>query len=113
MRGVRLATSPVEQELPMSHRIVKCIAVLVLAAALPAFAQKVKIENQGQAAVDEAAHELNAAAVEQDIGKAPAGKAQVVFFRSATSPGDPIGVRDAAGGMSLIDIEPGMYFKST
>ncbi len=98
----------------MSHRILKCIAVLVFAAAaLPAFAQKVKIENQGQAAVDEAAHELNAAAVEQDIGKAPAGKAQVVFFRSATSPGDPIGVRDAAGGMSLIDIEPGMYFKST
>ena len=35
----------------MSHRIMKCMAVLVFAAvAMPAFAQKVKIENQGQAA---------------------------------------------------------------
>ena len=98
----------------MSHRLVKCIAVLVFAAAaMPAFAQKVKIENQGQAAVDVAAHELTVAAIEKDIGKAPAGKSQVVFFRSASSPGDPVGVRDAAGGLSLIDLEPGMYFVST
>ena len=59
-----------------------------------------------------AAHELTVAAIEKDIGKAPAGKAQVVFFRSASSPGDPVGVRDAAGGLSLIDLEPGMYFVS-
>ena len=98
----------------MSHRFLKSIAVLAFAGlALPASAQRVKIENQGQAAVDVAAHELTVAAVEKDIGKAPAGKAQVVFFRSASSPGDPIGVRDAAGGMSMIDLEPGMYFLST
>ncbi|MGO4552440.1 hypothetical protein AB4059_15235 [Lysobacter sp. 2RAF19] len=98
----------------MSHRITQCVIALVFAmVALPAFAQKVKIENQGQAAVDVAAHELNEQAVEQDVGKAPAGKAQVIFFRSSSSPGDPIGVRDAAGGVSLIDLEPGMYFVST
>jgi hypothetical protein len=98
----------------MSNRIVKCAAALAFALlALPAFAQKVKIENQGQAAVDAAAHEMTVEAVEKDVGKAPAGKAQVVFFRSASSPGDPVGVRDAAGGMSMIDLEPGMYFVST
>lgn len=97
----------------MSQRIMKCMAVLLFAAiAMPAFAQKVKIENRGQAAEDVAAHELTAAAIEKDIGKAPAGKAQVVFFRSASSPGDPVGVRDAAGGLSLVDLEPGMYFVS-
>jgi hypothetical protein len=97
----------------MSQRIMKCIAVLLFAAiAMPAFAQKVKIENRGQAAEDVAAHELTMAAIEKDIGKAPAGKAQVVFFRSASSPGDPVGVRDAAGGLSLVDLEPGMYFVS-
>ena len=97
----------------MSQRIMKCMAVLLFVAiAMPAFAQKVKIENRGQAAEDVAAHELTALAIEKDIGKAPAGKAQVVFFRSASSPGDPVGVRDAAGGLSLVDLEPGMYFVS-
>jgi hypothetical protein len=85
-------------------------AALVLAAALPAFAQKVTIENQGQAAEDQKARALTAEAVENEVGKAPSGRAQVVFFRSSKSPGEPVAIRDAAGGMSLIDLDPGMYF---
>ncbi|KGQ18282.1 hypothetical protein LF41_1637 [Lysobacter dokdonensis DS-58] len=95
-------------------RSIKAVAVLLLAfAATPAFAQKIKIENQGQAAVDASARQMTAEAVEKDIGKAPSGKAQVVFFRSSSSPGDAVAVRDAAGGMSMIDLDPGMYFVST
>ena len=97
----------------MSHSFVKFIAVLVLAAAaLPAFAQKVTIENQGQAAQDVKSRELTAEAVEKDIGKPLPGRAQVVFFRSSSSPGESVAVRDAAGGMSMIDLEPGTYFVS-
>jgi hypothetical protein len=83
---------------------------LLLAVSLPLAAQKVKIESQGEAFTKVEAKELTAAAVEDAIGKAPSGKAQVVFYRSTSSPGSPVAVRDAAGSQSLIDLDPGMYF---
>jgi hypothetical protein len=94
------------------QKFLKSAAVfaVLLAASLPLAAQKVKIENQGEAATKVEARELAAVAVEGDIGKAPAGKSQVVFFRSTKSPGLPVAVRDAAGGQALIDLDPGMYF---
>jgi hypothetical protein len=76
--------------------------------ALPAAAQKVTIESQGQAEIEAKARALNEKAVAKAIGEAPADKGQVVFFRAATSPGAAIGVAEA--GMPLIDLEPGMYF---
>ena len=89
------------------------IRKLLLSAALsfcvlPAMAQKLTIESQGQAEVQAKAQALSAKAVAKAIGEAPAGAGQVVFFRAATSPGATIGVRDA--GMPLIDLDPGMYF---
>ena len=89
------------------------VALVIAAAAMPAFAQKVVIENQGEASKSATAHVLTAEAVEKDIGKAPAGRAQVVFFRSSKSPGDNVAVRDAAGGLPLIELEPGTYFIAT
>ena len=86
------------------------MVALLFALALPAFAQKVKIENQGQASETVAARALTAEAIEAEIGKAPAGRAQVVFFRSSKSPGNPVSIREAAGGVSMIDLDPGMYF---
>jgi len=86
------------------------LAALLFAAALPAFAQKVTVESQGQASENVTARALTAEALETDLGKPPAGRAQVVFFRSSKSPGDPVAIRDAAGGVPLIDLEPGMYF---
>lgn len=76
--------------------------------ALPALAQKVVIESQGQAEVEAKAQALSARAVADAVGEAPAGKGQVVFFRAATSPGAAIGVQE--NGAGLIDLEPGMYF---
>src|SRR5262245_51033249 len=86
------------------------LAALLFAAALPAFAQKVTVENQGQASENVTARALTAEALESDLGKPPSGRAQVVFFRSPKSPGDPVAIRDAAGGVPLIELEPGMYF---
>lgn len=98
----------------MIHRTFKYVAVLAFAAAtMPAFAQKVVIENQGEASKAATSHVLTAEAVEKDIGKAPSGRAQVVFFRSAKSPGENVAVRDAAGGVPLIELEPGTYFIAT
>lgn len=76
--------------------------------ALPALAQKVVIESQGQAEVHAKAQALGARAMADAIGEAPAGRGQVVFFRATTSPGAAIGVQE--NGAGLIDLEPGMYF---
>ena len=81
-------------------------ALLVLS--LPVAAQKVKIENQGEAALTAEARALNAAEVEKTLGKAPAGKAQVVFYRGATSPGAQVDVQESAS--SLVALDPGMYY---
>lgn len=86
------------------------LVALLFAAALPAFAQKVTVENQGQASENVTQRALTAEALESEIGKAPAGRAQVVFFRSSKSPGNPVVIREAAGSLSIIDLDPGMYF---
>jgi hypothetical protein len=76
--------------------------------ALPAMAQKLTVESQGQAEIQAKAQALSAKAIAKAIGEAPSGKGQVVFFRAATSPGAAISVGEA--GMPLIELEPGMYF---
>ena len=86
------------------------LVALLFAAALPAFAQKVTVENQGQASENVTQRALTAEALETEIGKAPAGRAQVVFFRSSKSPGNPVVIREASGSLSIIDLDPGMYF---
>jgi hypothetical protein len=86
---------------------------MLFAASLPAAAQNVTMEREGEAFKTATAQMLTAEAVESAIGKAPPGRAQVVFFRSSSSPGDPVAVRDAAGGEPLITLDPGMYFVST
>ena len=83
------------------------LAVLV-ALSLPVAAQKVKIENQGEASVGAEARALTAQAVEQAVGKAPDGKSQIVFFRSAKSPGAAITVNENAD--PRVELDPGMYF---
>ena len=84
---------------------------LLLAASLPLAAQKVKIENQGEAAITAEARALNEAAVEDAIGKALSGRSQIVFYRSSTSPGSAVAVRDAAGSTPIIQLDPGMCAK--
>jgi uncharacterized protein (DUF2141 family) len=95
---------------PAFQGIRGALIALLFAAALPAFAQKVTIENQGQASENVTQRALTAEAVESDIGKPQAGRAQVVFFRSAKSPGTPVAIREASGSLSIIDLDPGMYF---
>ena len=63
------------------------LLAMLVALSLPVAAQKVKIENQGEASNTAEARTLTAEAVEKAVGKAPDGKSQVVFFRSARSPG--------------------------
>lgn len=75
---------------------------------LPAAAQQVKIESQGQAAVDAEAITLNAVAIAKALGQPPLGKGQVVFFRSAKSPGAAADVLE--NGIALGDLPAGMYF---
>ena len=86
---------------------------MLLAVSLPLAAQKVVIENQGEASKAATAQMLTAEAVETAVGKAPSGRAQIVFFRSAKSPGSAVSVREAAGGEPLILLDAGMYFIAT
>lgn len=90
------------------HVFRSLLLATALGCALPAAAQKVTIESQGQAAVEARARALNAEAIAKAVGQPPAGQAQVVFFRAATSPGSAIGVEE--GDAALISLEPGMYF---
>ena len=84
----------------------------LLALSLPVAAQKVKIENQGEAAArPPKPRALTVAAIEKTLGKAPAGKAHVVFFRAATSPGAAAVVRCRWIVADLA--RTGMYFVST
>lgn len=94
-------------------RVSSALFAMLLAASLPVAAQKMTVENQGEASKQATAQLLTAEAVEDAVGKAPAGRAQVVFFRSSKSPGDPVSVREAAGGTPLIALDPGMYFVTT
>jgi hypothetical protein len=94
------------------RKLLSCSALfaLLLAASLPLAAQKVKIENQGEAAITAEARQLSDAAVEDAIGKAPPGRSQIVFYRSSSSPGTAVAVRDAAGAEPIISLDPGMYY---
>ena len=96
----------------MKHPLVSCGALfaLLLAASFPLAAQKVVIEKEGEAFKEATAQQLTAEAVESAVGKAPPGRSQIVFFRSASSPGDAVSVRDAAGGEPLVLLDAGMYF---
>lgn len=95
-------------EIPMHKPALRALLLAVaLGGVLPAAAQKVTVESQGQAAVEARAQALSAQAVAKAIGQPPAGQAQVVFFRAATSPGDTIGVEE--GDTPLVRLDPGMY----
>lgn len=84
------------------------LLIAALACALPAAAQKLTIESQGQAEVEAKAQALSAKAIAEAMGEAPAGKGQIVFFRAPTSPGAAIMVEE--GDAQLVELEPGMYF---
>ena len=84
------------------------LLAMLVALSLPVAAQKVKIENQGEASVGAEAQALTAEAVEKAVGKAPEGKSQVVFFRSAKSPGESITVNENTE--ARVELDPGMYY---
>ena len=87
------------------------LLAMLVALSLPAAAQKVKIENQGEASVGAEARALTAAAVDKSMGMAPEGKSQVVFFRSSKSPGDAINVTE--NSEARVELDPGMYYVVT
>ena len=74
----------------------------LLTVALPAAAQKVVIESQGQAEIVARAQALDARGVADAIGQAPEDKGQIVFYRASASPGAAIGVQE--GETALIDL---------
>lgn len=80
----------------------------LLAVALSAAAQQMKVESQGEAEVATQKEALVAMSMAKAIGQPVAGKGQVVFFRSAKSPGAALGVR--ADGQVVGELPPGMYF---
>lgn len=80
---------------------------LLSAVCLAAGAQQVKIESQGQAAVESEAITLKAIAMARALGPPPAGKGQVVFFRSAKSPGTAPEVQE--NGVAVGELPAGMY----
>ena len=84
------------------------LLAMLVALSLPVAAQKVKIENQGEASNTAEARTLTAEAVEKAVGKAPDGKSQVVFFRSARSPGAAITVNENAD--PRVELDPGMFY---
>lgn len=80
----------------------------LLAIALSASAQQMKVESQGEAEVATQKEALVAMSMARAIGQPASGKAQVVFFRSATSPGAALGVQ--ADGEVVGELPSGMYF---
>lgn len=80
----------------------------VLLVALSASAQQMQIESQGEAAIQAQKEALVAMSMSKAIGLPMAGKGQVVFFRSARSPGAPLDIH--ADGDVVGDLPAGMYF---
>ena len=80
----------------------------LLAVALSASAQQMKIESQGEAAVEAQKEALVAMSMSKAIGLPVAGKGQVVFFRSSKSPGAALDIH--ADGEVVGDLPAGMYF---
>ena len=84
------------------------LSCTLLAVALSASAQQMKIESQGEAAVEAQKEALVAMSMSKAIGLPVAGKGQVVFFRSSKSPGAPLDIQ--ADGEAVGDLPAGMYF---
>src|SRR5688572_11361632 len=80
----------------------------LLAVALSASAQQMKVESQGEAAVEAQKEALVAMSMSKAIGLPMAGKGQVVFFRSSKSPGAALDIH--ADGKVVGDLPSGMYF---
>jgi hypothetical protein len=80
----------------------------LLALSLAAVAQQAKFEIQGNAATESRKNDAIARAITEEIGAPPAGKGQVVFFRTARSPGSAIPV--SGDGMAVGELPAGMYF---
>ena len=83
------------------------MACALLTLCLSANAQQLKIESQGEAAVEAEAKRLTAVAMEKALGQPPGGQGQVVFFRSAKSPGATAQVQE--NGSALGELPAGMY----
>jgi hypothetical protein len=79
--------------------------------ALSASAQQMKVESQGEAAVEAQKEALVAMSMSKAIGLPAPGKGQVVFFRSSTSPGAALDIH--ADGAVVGDLPAGMYFAGT
>ena len=75
---------------------------------LPATSQTLKVESQGQAAVDAENDRIIAVAMSKAVGLPVAGKGQIVFFRTSKSPGAAVEVD--ADGEALGELPAGMYF---
>lgn len=84
------------------------LACTLLAVALSASAQQMKIESQGEAAVEAQKEALVAMSMSKAIGLPVAGKGQVVFFRSSRSPGAALDIH--ADGEAVGELPAGMYF---
>ena len=89
----------------------------LLAVALSTSAQQMKIESQGEAAVEAQKEALVAMSMSKAIGLPVAGKGQVVFFRASTSPGAVLDIHAdgdvvgdlPAGGRSCTTITMGVF----
>lgn len=95
------------------HRILFRVALPCLLGALvfAASAQQLKIESKGQAA-EGAEHDAKLAVALSETLRLPKdGKAQVVLFRTAKSPGEDISL--SADGMSLGELPAGMYLAAS
>lgn len=90
----------------MLFRSAMSCALLTLC--LCANAQQMKIESQGEAATEAEMQRLNAVALVKELGQPPRGQGQVVFFRSAKSPGAAPDVLE--NGTALGELPSGMYF---
>jgi hypothetical protein len=80
----------------------------LLAISLAVAAQQAKFEIQGNAATESRKNDAIARAITDEIGAPPAGKGQVVFFRTTRSPGSAIPV--SGDGADVGELPAGMFF---
>ena len=86
----------------------RALSCALVAVALSASAQQMKIESQGEAAVEAQEEALVAMSMSKAIGHPVAGRGQVVFFRSSRSPGAAVDIH--VDGDVVGDLPAGMYF---
>ena len=92
----------------MRRTFLRCIVCIALSSlSLGAMAQQLKIESQGQAEQESIKAAAVAKSMAKAVGEPAAGMGQVVFFRSAKSPGAGIDVT-ADGGLAG-SLDAGMY----